>query len=55
MTGRGEVGTGFGDPWLWNVKLTPHVFRQKSQWVVNYKTNNMGNRWKMKEYSGVWK
>ncbi|PIF43859.1 carboxypeptidase family protein [Chryseobacterium sp. 52] len=42
MTGRGEVGTGFGDPWLWNVKLTPMFFGQKSQWVVNYKANNMG-------------
>ena len=44
MTGRGEVGTGFGDPWLWNVKLTPMFFGQKSQWVVNYKTNNMGEQ-----------
>jgi hypothetical protein len=42
MTGRGEVGTGFIDPWLWNVKLTPMFFGQKNQWVVNYKTNNMG-------------
>jgi hypothetical protein len=44
MTGRGEVGTGFGDPWLWNVKLTPMFFGQKSQWVANYKTNNMGEQ-----------
>ncbi|KFF28342.1 carboxypeptidase-like regulatory domain-containing protein [Chryseobacterium vrystaatense] len=44
MTGRGEVGTGFGDPWLWNVKLTPMFFGQKSQWVVNYKANNMGEQ-----------
>ncbi|MGI9581348.1 hypothetical protein ACR1PO_09060 [Chryseobacterium sp. RRHN12] len=44
MTGRGEVGSGFGDPWLWNVKLTPMFFGQKSQWVVNYKTNNMGEQ-----------
>ncbi|ASW75371.1 hypothetical protein IQ37_02200 [Chryseobacterium piperi] len=44
MTGRGEVGTGFGDPWLWNVKLTPMFFGQKSQWVVNYKTNNIGEQ-----------
>ncbi|AZB09432.1 hypothetical protein EG344_11670 [Chryseobacterium sp. G0162] len=44
MTGRGEVGTGFGEPWLWNVKLTPMFFGQKSQWVVNYKTNNMGEQ-----------
>lgn len=44
MTGRGEVGTGFGDPWLWNVKLTPMFFSKKSQWVANYKTNNMGDQ-----------
>ncbi|GAB0154784.1 TonB-dependent receptor [Chryseobacterium sp. Alg-005] len=44
MTGRGEVGSGFGEPWLWNVKLTPMFFGQKSQWVVNYKTNNMGEQ-----------
>jgi len=44
MTGRGEVGTGFGNPWLWNVKLTPMFFGQKSQWVVNYKTNNVGEQ-----------
>lgn len=44
MTGRGEIGTGFGEPWLWNVKLTPMFFGQKSQWVVNYKTNNMGEQ-----------
>lgn len=42
MTGRGEVGTGFIDPWLWNVKLTPMFFGQKNQWIVNYKTNNVG-------------
>ncbi|WP_292009901.1 carboxypeptidase-like regulatory domain-containing protein [Chryseobacterium sp.] len=44
MTGRGEVASGFGDPWLWNVKLTPMFFGQKSQWVVNYKTNNVGEQ-----------
>ncbi|MCW3160733.1 carboxypeptidase-like regulatory domain-containing protein [Chryseobacterium oryctis] len=43
MTGRGEVGIG-GSPLLWNVKLTPMFFGQKSQWVVNYKTNNMGEQ-----------
>ncbi|MBF8457932.1 hypothetical protein IV494_12160 [Kaistella sp. G5-32] len=43
MTGRGEVGTGFGNPWLWNVKLTPMFFGQKNQWVINYKTNNNGD------------
>lgn len=42
MTGRGEAGTGFGDPWLWNLKLTPMFFGQKNQWVINYKTNNNG-------------
>lgn len=44
MTGRGEVGSGFGDPWLWNLKLTPMFFSKKQQWVVNYKTNNMGEQ-----------
>jgi hypothetical protein len=43
MTGRGEVGVGL-EPWLWNVKLTPMFFGQKSQWVVNYKTNNTGEQ-----------
>lgn len=43
MTGRGEVGVG-ADPFLWNVKLTPMFFGQKSQWVVNYKTNNVGEQ-----------
>lgn len=42
MTGRGEVGIGT-DPFLWNVKLTPMFFGQKTQWVVNYKTNNNGD------------
>lgn len=42
VTGRGEVGSGFAEPWLWNVKLTPMFFGQKNQWVVNYKTNNVG-------------
>lgn len=42
MTGRGEVGAGFADPFAYNVKLTPMFFGQKSQWVVNYKTNNNG-------------
>lgn len=42
MTGRGEVGVGIADPGLWNVKLTPMFFGQKNQWVVNYKTNNLG-------------
>lgn len=44
MTGRGEIGSGFGDPWLWNVKLTPMFFSKKQQWVLNYKTNNMGEQ-----------
>ncbi|SDQ44824.1 Carboxypeptidase regulatory-like domain-containing protein [Chryseobacterium soldanellicola] len=43
MTGRGEVGIG-ADPFLWNIKLTPMFFGQKSQWVVNYKTNNVGEQ-----------
>ncbi|KQS89997.1 hypothetical protein [Chryseobacterium sp. Leaf394] len=43
MTGRGEVGIG-ADPLLWNVKLTPMFFSKTSQWVVNYKTNNVGDQ-----------
>lgn len=43
MTGRGEVGVG-ASPLLWNVKLTPMFFGQKSQWVVNYKANNVGEQ-----------
>ena len=43
MTGRGEVGVG-ADPLLWNVKLTPMFFSKTSQWVVNYKTNNVGDQ-----------
>ncbi|WPO82802.1 hypothetical protein SD427_00220 [Chryseobacterium sp. JJR-5R] len=43
MTGRGEVGVG-ASPLLWNIKLTPMFFGQKSQWVVNYKTNNVGDQ-----------
>ncbi|SIQ08184.1 Carboxypeptidase regulatory-like domain-containing protein [Chryseobacterium sp. RU37D] len=43
MTGRGEVGVG-ASPFLWNVKLTPMFFGQKSQWVVNYKSNNAGEQ-----------
>ncbi|MCS3530261.1 Plug and carboxypeptidase regulatory-like domain-containing protein [Chryseobacterium sp. JUb7] len=43
MTGRGEVGIG-ADPLLWNIKLTPMFFGQKSQWVVNYKANNVGEQ-----------
>ncbi|WP_089735740.1 TonB-dependent receptor [Chryseobacterium jejuense] len=44
MTGRGEVGAGLGEQLLWNVKLTPMFFGQKSQWVVNYKANNVGEQ-----------
>ena len=42
MTGRGEVSEGIA-PFLWNVKLTPMLFTQKMQWVLNYKTNNVGD------------
>lgn len=43
MTGRGEIGAGLS-PLLWNVKLTPMFFSKKHQWVVNYKTNNVGDQ-----------
>lgn len=42
VTGRGEVSSGFTEPWLWNVKLSPMLFTSKVQWVLNYKTNNLG-------------
>ena len=41
MTGRGETSLGVA-PSLWNVKLSPMLFTQKYQWVLNYKTNNIG-------------
>ncbi len=41
MTGRGEVGVGMS-PFLWNIKLTPMFLSKKNQWLVNYKTNNIG-------------
>ena len=57
MTGRGEIGVG-GSPFLWNVKLTPMFFGQKSQWVVNYKTNNNGesveNEGNMLSFGSSW-
>lgn len=43
MTGRGEIGVG-ADPLLWNVKMTPMFFSKTSQWVANYKTNNVGDQ-----------
>ena len=42
MTGRGEISEGIA-PYLWNVKLSPMLFTQKVQWVLNYKTNNTGD------------
>lgn len=42
MTGRGEVGLGVLAPALWNIKMTPMFFSKKTQWLANYKTNNMG-------------
>lgn len=42
MTGRGEVGLGIANPALWNVKMTPMFFSKKTQWLANYKTNNIG-------------
>lgn len=58
MTGRAEVGTGFASPWLWNLKLTPMFFGQKNQWVLNYKTNNVGetveNEGNMLAFGSAW-
>lgn len=42
MTGRGEISEGIA-PYLWNVKLSPMLFTPKVQWVLNYKTNNVGD------------
>lgn len=42
ITGRGELGAGYGNSFLWNAKLTPMFFGQKNQWVINYKSNNFG-------------
>lgn len=44
VTGRGEISSGFTEPWLWNVKLSPMLFTSKVQWVLNYKTNNLGKK-----------
>lgn len=44
MTGRGEIGLGIADPGLWNIKLTPMFLSKGTQWLVNYKTNNMGEQ-----------
>ena len=43
MTGRGEASLGIA-PSLWNLKLSPMLFTQKMQWVLNYKTNNIGDQ-----------
>ena len=43
MTGRGEVSLGVA-PSLWNLKLSPMLFTPKVQWVLNYKTNNIGDQ-----------
>ncbi|WP_428224794.1 carboxypeptidase-like regulatory domain-containing protein [Flavobacterium sp.] len=42
ITGRGELSSGYSNTFLWNAKLTPMFFGQKNQWVLNYKTNNLG-------------
>ena len=43
MTGRGEASLGI-EPGLWNLKLSPMLFTPKVQWVLNYKTNNIGDQ-----------
>jgi hypothetical protein len=43
MTGRGEASLGV-EPSLWNLKLSPMLFTPKVQWVLNYKTNNIGDQ-----------
>jgi hypothetical protein len=41
LTGRADIGGGFS-PFLWNSKLTPMVFTKKYQYLINYKSNNIG-------------
>lgn len=43
LTGQSDIQSGFADPWLWNLKITPMFFSKKNQWLVNYKTNNTGD------------
>lgn len=58
MTGRGELGAGYGNSFLWNAKLTPMFFGQKNQWVINYKSNNFGesveNEDKILAFGNIW-
>lgn len=41
LTGMADVGSGFS-PILWNAKITPMVFTKKYQYLLNYKSNNIG-------------
>lgn len=41
LTGRADTGLGLS-PFLWGVKLTPMVFTKKYQYLLNYKSNNIG-------------
>ncbi len=43
LTGRADTGLGLGlSPLLWSAKLTPMVFTKKNQYLLNYKSNNIG-------------
>jgi hypothetical protein len=41
LTGRADTGVGLS-PFLWSTKLTPMVFTKKYQYLLNYKSNNIG-------------
>lgn len=41
LTGRAETGVGLS-PFLWSAKITPMVFTKKYQYLLNYKSNNIG-------------
>ncbi|HPW97030.1 MAG TPA: hypothetical protein PK218_00550 [Flavobacterium sp.] len=41
LTGRADTGVGLS-PFLWSAKLTPMVFTKKYQYLLNYKSNNIG-------------
>jgi hypothetical protein len=41
LTGSADIGFGLS-PFIWNTKITPMVFTKKYQYLLNYKSNNIG-------------
>lgn len=41
LTGQADIGVGLS-PLLWQVAITPMVFTKKYQYLLNYKSNNIG-------------